>query len=366
MAWIAPAISAAGSIAGGLLGGDTGDPIADVKHIYGKDFGNQYVNPWRDMIMNMPQQEYYPGQTVADMHPGVSAGYQGMIDFGQNNPAYGLQSMQGAAGLNSLGLGNQFLQQSMQQGGPSFQYDQNAYDQSMANLMPAMQGTYDDMTRDIGRELNWSTLPGIDMGSAMAGGFGSSRGDLASGMATGMAEDRMADIGSQIFQNASNQSQDAAMRGGLGTLNAQLGSQGQMLSGAQGLANVGLPGIGDAYQTGLGNNAAMVQGGLGFQGYDQSLLNADKAAWDFGQSQPWLDEANRISLLNQTVTPGSGAQIQPGMGGFAGAINGAQAALGLYDAFKPMFGTQSTSIGSQPWMTPGTASNDYLGDLGIF
>ena len=58
MPWIGPAIGAAGSIAGGLLGGGGSDPVADVRHIYGKDFGNKYVNPWREGVMERGDRSY--------------------------------------------------------------------------------------------------------------------------------------------------------------------------------------------------------------------------------------------------------------------------------------------------------------------
>jgi hypothetical protein len=328
------------------MGGGSTDPVADVKHIYGKDFGNQYVNPWREGVMERGDRSYYGGDTVAGMHPGTAGAYQGMIDYGQNNPYQGLQLQQGQAGLNSLNLGNQYLQQQMQQGAPQFQFDQGLFDQSMQNLAPAMQGTYNEMTRDNNRMLNEQILPGLDLQQSGSGQMGSSRGDLMAGKMAGMTADRNADIGSQIYQNAANQSFGAGITGGTQNMMGGLQYGQNMLQGAQGLGNVGLPGLGDAYQTGTANLGLGLQGGMGFQNYDQSLINADMARFNYNRDQPWIDDAERMNMLNMTVAPGGtapGAQPQ-GPGALGGAMSGFQMAGGLYDAFKPMFGTSTASV----------------------
>lgn len=364
MAMIQGGTALAGAI-GGALGGGSKDPIPDIKHIWGKDIAEQYIRPLQKELFGMDPLQYFPGSTVAPLNPGLSGAYQGMIDYGMSNPYQSQMGLQGAAGLNALTGGNQYLQNMMGQGAPTFQYDQGTFDQTMQNLMPGLQGTYEDVTRDMMRDLNFNQLPGLDLSVAGAGGFGSSRGELGRAMTQGMTADRMADVGSQLFQNALNQSQAAAMSGGQQNLQSALQTPRTLLQGSQGLAGIGLPGIGDAYSAGVSGLGLAQQGGLGLQGYLQSLTDADVNRWNFEQGAGRQNIQDILNLQNQMIGTG-GATLNP-VSPVSTAMQGLQLGAGLGGAFGPMlgniFGTQTPS---QPWMTPGTMSNDYLQSIGVF
>ncbi|RLC09609.1 MAG: hypothetical protein DRI24_21510 [Deltaproteobacteria bacterium] len=77
---------------------------------------------------------------------------------------------------------------------------------------------------------------------------------------------------------------------------------------------------------GLGLKAGQMQ-----QGYDQSLIDADMKKWNFEQQAPWLATQQKLNMLPQ---PGGAQPAQPGMSPWEGAMQGAQAGLGLYDAYQ--------------------------------
>lgn len=351
-AWIGPAIGAGAGLAQSMAGGK--DPVADRHDIWGKNYIDD-VNWLADQALNLPGREYYQGPLQAPLHPGMGWGYNQMMDFGQNNPFAGLQEEQGRMGLWGQMAGMQQLGNMFERGPQTFQYDQNTFDTTMENLMPGLQGSFDDATRDIMRGLNFNTLPGIDLNSAAAGGFGDSRSDLAAGMATGMAQDRMADIGSQLYQNAVNQAQSAAMSGGSQNLQAGLRNDQTLLQGAGDMARIGLPGLGNAYNTNLKDFASSIGGGQGFMDYQNQLIANDMARYNYNRDQPWNDAAARWNLYTPVLGGGPVAS-SPGMNPITGIVQGAQMGAGLWDAFS--------GIGSSNMQAPGNVTLDGM-DLGF-
>src|SRR3546814_1157695 len=69
---------------------------------------------------------------------------------------------------------------------------------------PHVQGMIDANSRDVVRNLNEETLPGIDRQATATGGINSSRAGVAAGIAQRGAEDRIADISSTIRGDAYN------------------------------------------------------------------------------------------------------------------------------------------------------------------
>src|SRR3546814_8743851 len=105
----------------------------------------------------------------------------------------------------------------------------------------------DANSRDVVRNLNEETLPGIDRQATATGGINSSRAGVAAGIAQRGAEDRIADISSTIRGDAYNRGPSLAQ----GDRGAQLGA----LSTSAGLAsNLTGQGIGDRKSTRLNSS----------------------------------------------------------------------------------------------------------------
>lgn len=370
MAWMAMAAQMApaviGGISGALGGGGSGDPVADMRQVWGRKYLPD-IKALRNQIGGLDDRTFYEGQTYADLDPAQAAAYQGMVNFGMNNPAYGMQLGQGQLGLGNLGMGSSFLNQQMRAGAPQFQFDQGLFNQSMENLMPGLQGTYDDLTRDITRDLNWNQLPGLDLNLSAAGGMGGSRGQLAGGMLQGMAQDRMADVGSQLYQNALNQSFGAGMTSGQENLGGYLQNQQQLLGGASQLAGRGLPGIGDAYGTGISNLQTLLAGGTGFQQQQQLGIDEAIARFNYNRDQPYRDIADKTGLYSGIHFPtGQAVSAPPGMNTLDAILSGAQAGAGIYDTVAGLLPDMGRTPDYNPWAPQNQGAADYLASLGIY
>lgn len=323
------------------------------------DFVQPYLEDSTAAYGSLETPEAYTGDWQAGLNPMLGGAWQNMYGPSAIGNQIANQSMYannaGLYGLNNLNQG--------------FQYDQGVYDQTMQNLQPAMQGTYDDAVRGNNRDLNWNTLTGIDLASSMSGQQGGTKNQQNTALAQGMTADRNADVASQIYQNATNQANTNAMTAGQQSLNAY----GQ--AAGLGMQNMGL-GF-DIYQQGLQNQLAA---GQGYQNYAQQGADFDRAAWDQNQQNPWLYEAQRLGNLSntgaqfgeQTSSSNSTSTSDPGLGNIAmqaaaayftgGASLGAGGLMGggSGGAGAPSF--QSAPIGyNQPQYNLGITPNTTTG-----
>ena len=237
--------------------------------------------------------EAYGGDWQAQLNPMLSGAWNNMYNDPTGQGFMQQSGQAGSMGLNAMGQGMDAMGQ-----GNAFQFDQNLFDQSMGNLMPGLQGSYDAATRDIGRNLNWNTLPGLDMGNIGAGQQGGTALGKQSALATGMAQDRASDIGAGLYQNAINQSSQNAMKAGAGNQSAQnniIGQYGNM-------ANMGLNAMGQGFNMNQGMLNNQLQAGTGQQGYSQQGNDMNRAHFDQQQTLPWIYEGKRLSNL---TNPGS-------------------------------------------------------------
>ena len=359
MAWQQFAAPAIGAAAGALFGDDQEHFGFGDKYAVDSDSVDQLVRSFSDL----QTPEYYPGQTYADMNPATGQALDARIGYaqGMGGDIADLQFQTGQAGANALTQGVDYLGNAMGGQAPQFQFDQGTFDTTMQNLMPGMQGTYDNATRDIDRNLNYNTLPGLNMGAAMGGNMASSALGNNSTLAQGFAQDRKADIGSQIYQNAINQAQGAGMGAGGQNLNAGLSNQQQLLGASGSLASQGLPTLANANVTSQGNINQLQQGGQGYEMYDQQGITDEVNRFNFNQNAPWETAANKVDLYNATsMTP------SPTVGNntFGNAVQGAQFAGGLYDAYK---GTQNQN--PLPYLNypsmPAAGNSGILGQQGV-
>ena len=267
----------------------------------------EFVQPHLTNSVNnygsLPTPEAYGPNWQAGLNPNLSNSWDQM-----NNNPYGNQYQQNMAGWGNqamTAMGNALADPNGQ-----FKYNQGVYDQTMGNLMPAMQGTYDAATRDNNRQLNWSTLPGIDMGQSFSGQQGSTKGGQQSALAQSMTGDRNADIGASIYQNAVNQANSNAMSSGSQNLNAQMGMYG-----------MGQDALNSAYGMNQGNIGMANNAGTQQQNFDQQGVDLSRAQWDAQQQNPWIYEGMRLQNLTNTGsafgTTTNTSTNSPGLGNVA-------------------------------------------------
>ena len=304
-----------------------------------------------DVIAGLPNQQYFPGMTNAPANAAMrnalaqGAGY-GYTGQGRNTQQR--QQQAGNRGSVAFGTGLRNLDNMRQQDWAStYGLNQDIFNQIYNN--PAIQGMKDASTRDLTRQLNWSTLPGInEAAGASTGGAASglTKKGQANALAEGMTMDRMADVNSQIDMNAFNQAVQGGLRGG-----AQMQDFGQGLSQQYGqYGQVGMPYHQMAYDTGLNSIQSRLNSGLATRGLWQEGIDAQMARHNFNQTQPWNDAANRLNLINMGAI---GTPQNVGMDPFTGVVQGMQTGAMLGGLpWGDLFGGQTSNAGGPPPSSP--------------
>jgi hypothetical protein len=316
----------------GYEGANQPPQFANLKDLYGGDY-EERMKGLRDQILAQD-----PNSWLADLNDDQLSAVAGMSGWGAGagGDIFAGQMGQGTAGGRGLESGMDFADMLRGGGGPEYEYDQDVFDQSMQNLMPGVQGSYIDQTQDIFRELNEQAIPGLNLAAAGTGNMAGSRAGLTEGVLTRGALDRSGDIGSQLMQNALNKSQAAAYGAGGATLDARMGTQGDIFGGYGSTAQYGLPGYGDAWNTGTGNIDYGMDAGNFMQAFDQAGLNAprDLMGW-------------QIPLMNQTTPAGVGSMGAPYISAnpLAGMMEGINMGRGAYDAWQNPYSTAANAAG---------------------
>ena len=285
-------------------------------------------------IADLQTPQYYQGQLVADQNPWLRNSLQNMYQFGAPGGAGG--QMAGTM----QGYGDKALQQGMWGGidylgdmrerGPNeFQYDQNLYDQTMANSMGGYQGMFDHGAQQIQQGFDWNQLPGLNMQNAMMGGGGNTKFGQQGALGQAMANQNIAGFGADLWGQANQMANTNAF--GAGTQNlgsANLFDQ-SMMNNYGRMAQMGGNMLSDAYDMGTGNIGMQNQAGQQQNQYAQSLIDAQMDKWNFNQQAPWADLQMRNQLAQSWMNPGA---IQYGNSPFQNILAGAQTALGGYQA----------------------------------
>lgn len=327
MSWGAVGSAAIGAVGGALGGGKDGPDAHDILppwlHQDWQQLGGQ--------IVGLETPEYYGGQLIADQNPWLQNALGGMAGWqdGIGQQLMGVNALGGiGAAQEGMRGGLDYLSELRSMESP-FQYNQGVFDQTMGNLMPGLQGQFDAATRDINRDLNWSTLPGIDMAGVGAGHMGSTKVGQMGALATGMAQDRAGDIGSALYTNAANQAHGAAMDAG----RMNLDFAGSMVDDYGSFSELGNRYMGSAYDMGVGNLGMGFDAGNYQQNYDQSRIGAEMDKWNFNEQAPWtaLSEQLRM-LMSQSSNPAPNTGMSP----WEGAMNGINAGLGIYGMGQDM------------------------------
>jgi hypothetical protein len=192
---------------------------------------------------------------------------------------------------------------------------------SLANS-PMAQSIIDASSRDITRNLG-SNLAQLDRTAAGGGNTNSIRAGMMEGTMTGLAGDRIADIGAQVRQNMFNQ--------GLGQYNTNIGQQANALGMLQG-ANASAAGnMLNGFN--LGNSALGMMSGAGnfMNQYNQGAMDDAANQFYLGQDRPFQLASNYMGLFNP-------------LSGFNGGAGGSSSKTGPSGADK--IGTVANIIGT--------------------
>lgn len=320
----------------GLLGSQDQDVTQKVDYLPGqKDLLSSYLQDARNLYLQGPQQ-YYPGQTVANLNPLTVAGQNWMI--GQTPKQEQIADMAGSNFID-LSLG----------GAPRIGGFQ---------LAPQVgfgidQGLQDAISNPIYRQLAERILPATDLAATSQGAFGGTRHQQLRDQAGVDATERMAE--QTALANLQARQQSIGQRAG--DISALLSGRGQDIGQNQ-MYNQNLqaainaaPGI---MQNFLSPGATMQAIGSDRQGYEQSLLNADFSRWMYGQQAPY-DAISRLGTYLGQVQPSGSTMTQQGVQGSpANIFGGALAGLQFYNMLnqQPSYPTaqynQSFSPGYYP------------------
>ena len=224
-------------------------------------------------------------------------------------------------GMDAMNAGMDYTSQLQHQGAPQFQYDQGLYDQTMANQMGGYQGMFDSGAQDIQRNFDWNMLPGINMGNALSQGQGATKVGQSTALGQAMTGKNIQDFGLGLWGQANQMANQNAYGAGTQNLNSQQNLNDQVLRNYGNYSQLG-SGMGqNAFNMGRDALNMGAKAGTFQQAYDQSLIDADKAKWDFEQQAPWTAVGQKVNWVNQGR---GGAPSNTGASPWEGALNGAQ------------------------------------------
>ena len=325
MAWIATAAS----VGLGLYSANKQSNAADEANRQNMAGFEQY-KPYTDKALEGGQAAndarlaagFYGGPTYAGPNgyqTGAATGY-GDASMGIMNRGFDMAGANAGFGANARGLYDQY--QGMANGVSAQGRMDTANQYAMDNMNPLVNAAM----RDDRRNLQENTLTGIDLAASGTNNMNSSRAGVAEAVANRGYDDRRADVRSQVMDSLRTQS--------LNQQNQQFVDQSNALTNA-GNANTA---ISNAYNSGMntlgeGANFGM-NAGNALQGYDQSALNDQQAAFErqrdfeLQQRQGFQSGILGKAPSSPTVTPNlyNGVQgaISGGMQGFGFANQYAQ------------------------------------------
>ena len=223
------------------------------------------------------------------------------------------QVQQQLLGLAGNAGANQTIQQALAAAGASGQLPQGGLTGDALTTLftgspleqPGVQGSLDAINRQVSRQLNEQTLPGIGDAALGAGQFGSSRQGVSEGIAQRGASEAIADATARLTLQASQQQQQQQQQVLQQLLGQQFGAgqqQANILSGAFG---TGVGAAGGALQGQRGANIA--QGQTGANVFGQLLQSGDQNAL---RALALAPQTAQLGLLPSQILQQTGAQQQ--------------------------------------------------------
>lgn len=344
MSWAATA-TAAGGVAGALLN-DGGEKMHPMEYI--PEHLRQSYKNLSSKIEGMPVPEYYQGQLIADQSQWTqdALNQMGSWGAGQGGDIMNQVLNTGQGFLDAGQQGVNYLNMMQERGPNQFQYDQGTYDQSMNNLTAGLQNVFDFGAGQIQQNFDWNVLPGLDMAGALGGQSGSTKQFQQGALGQALANQNIQDFGTGLWTNAANRADANAMSAGGQNLSAANNFDTTMLSNYGRMGEMGSRMLSQGYDMGLSNMGLGLEAGKIQDLYNQSIINADKAKWDFEQNAPMAHLTSQLGLI-----PGPGQPVQAsGPSNWEAAIQGAQAGLGIWGMGQDAgwWGSNSGGYGHRP------------------
>lgn len=258
----------------------------------------------------------YQGEYYAGFNPTQTGAINRAVDFADQNRNLGQGFVFGGQSLLSDGSGIGSNAQAI--------FDRSfgrtpdaARDAALAEATGTRtQGLIDAAIRDTTRQLTEETLPGIQRDITATGNRNSSRAGAAEAVATRAAQDRIADVSSQIRQSAYDTALNDDYRRQVTNDQTALGANSQLGS----VYDRGLGTVQTGLATEAGLNSSQLAAGTALQGDAQARLNADRTRFDDIRFDGFniLDRYNSgiggPIVSGQTVNDGSGAFQRFGQG----------------------------------------------------
>lgn len=341
-------ISAGIGAGAGLLGEGDQEVTTKPNYLPGqKNMLENFLLNSQQQFLQGPQQ-YYPGQTLAQLDPLTIAGQNMALD------RVGAQSELAQMGAGAMA---NLLHGGSQVGG--FQLPS----QIGWGVDPGLQAA---VTNPIYRQLEERILPGLDLQATAQGAFGGTRQALMKGQAAANATEQATDALARA--NLAARQQTIGQRAG--DISAQLqGRQQDIAQNQYGAGNM-LSALGmiPSYNAALMAPSQTLQDvGRARTLYEQAQLDADRARWDFGQ-QAAYDAVDRLGARLMLPQTGSSQIYQGSSGSPANILGGALSGLSLYNMFNSANAQPSytSQIGAPQtnWLTPNT--NSYMQSIGAF
>ena len=253
---------------------------------------------------SQPGPAYFPGETVAAQAPQTEEAVGAATDLARQQ----------------LGTINPALTGAMTR----------SLDPNNVFSSPALSSAIDAAVRPVFQNFEQRVLPAIQQEASASGGYGGSRQGVAEGIAGQEALAQAGDISSTMSNQAYQLAVDNAVRTMLGS---------PAVIGAQQAGLTPLYGAGDVTQ-----------------GYNQQLINADMARWNYEQMLPYQMAQDLLSGMTgtpylSTVSSGPTSNQSPLLGALGGGLGAAGAAGGL--------GMTTAS----PWLLPIIGAGAMMGGL---
>jgi hypothetical protein len=267
-------------------------------------------------------QKYYPGQTVAPLDPNTIAG--------QNSALGTLPVQQQMADAAGYGAGDMLM------GGAGRIDGFNLPNQVGFGID---QGLENAVMNPIMRQLQEKVLPGINLNATSQGAFGGTRQGQ---MMSNAAQDATARAAEAVAQ-ANLQARQQSIGQRSNDVQAMLSGRSQDINQNQIYNNAvrsGISAVPTAMDAQLVPSNIQGQVGQARTAYEQSLIGADKARFDFNQ-QAGIDSIDRLGQRMNLAPTGSINTLQGQDGTWLNMLGGALGGVSLVNSFQNTGNTQN-------------------------
>lgn len=290
--------------------------------------------------------QYTPWNQVADFDPFQKSAMNGITNYVNSS---GTQNFMNTAAnaVNSSISGNPNQTQQVANNGMGqvggLITNNNLYDPSGAlnqmaygnNMNPYAQANANAAMQKISNNFSMNTLPGMRRNAIGNGTYGSSRNEMAEGMAAGNASNDMYNAASQIHGNAYNTAQSNSLNA-LGQSAQQQLNQANMTSSLFNSGNnqnlnrqsIGLSNFVNAANMPLQMLEQLGQVGLQQNQNTQNQLNDATNRWNFNQNSAWDNLGRFKQLLDGNAQYGGSGTGNTSATSYAPPVNNASNIMG--------------------------------------